>query len=125
VTPTLALPYPSTKGKRSREPSVDLSVASDPLIVNKGTPRFYAEFRKMNRYLQENVEQIVLPTLILQGGADEIVSPEGARHLHLRLTNSEKKLITYEDHYHEVFNEIEREKVVSDLVSWLDHFTRH
>ncbi len=120
LMPTVAIRYPSIRGKRSHDPSVDLAVASDPLIVNKATPRFYVEFRKMNRYFRENVEQIVLPTLILQAGADGIVKPEGAQHLYGRLTHPKKKLIVYENYYHEVFNEIGREKVVTDLVAWLD-----
>lgn len=120
VIPTVVMPYPSTRGKRSRDPSVDLAVSSDPLIVNKATPRFYVEFRKMNRCFRENAEQIILPTLILQGGQDKIVRPEGAQDLFACLTHPKKELITYEDYYHEVFNEIGREKVVADLVSWLD-----
>ncbi len=124
LMPTASISYPSSRGKRSRDPSVDLALASDPLILNKATPRFYVEFKKMKRCFQENAEKIILPTLILQGGADEIVRPEGAKHLHNRLRNPKNKLITYADYRHEVFNEIGREKVINDLVSWLDGFFR-
>ncbi len=120
LMPTALIRYPDIREKRSRDPSVDLAVRSDPLIVKKATPRFYIEFRKMNQHFRKNVEQIILPTLILQGGADEIVRPEGAQDLYDRLTHPQKKLITYKGYYHEVFNEIGREKVVSDLVAWLD-----
>jgi len=120
LMPTASIRYPSIRNKRSRDPSVDLSVAADRLIANKATPRFYAEFLKMNHYFREKAEQIILPTLILQGGSDEIVRPTGAQDLYRRLNHPKKKIINYENYYHEVFNEIGREQVLGDLVTWLD-----
>ncbi len=118
--PARSCRYPSTRGKRSRDPAVDAAVAEDPLIFNRGTPRFYVEFRKMNRYLHERAGQIGLPTLILQGGADTIIRPKGAESLSAQLKHPKNKLIWYEGHYHEVFHEIGRERVVADMITWLE-----
>ncbi|MFQ5596449.1 MAG: alpha/beta hydrolase [Nitrospiria bacterium] len=118
--PGAAFPYPNPDGKRSRDPAIDIAVAKDPLIAVKGTPRFYVEFRKMNRYLQEHAQAITLPTLILQGGADSIVRAEGARALFRRLGHPKNHLHWYEGFYHEVFHEIGHEGVIADLVGWLE-----
>ena len=120
LMPTLAIRYPSPSGTRSHDPTVDRAILEDPLISTRGTPRFYSQFRKMNRHFQKDVEKILLPTLILQGGADPTVRPGGAKTLFQRLKNPDKKLLWYEDFYHEVFHEIGREKVLSDLLAWLE-----
>lgn len=119
LMPSMSISYPSFRSKRSHDPAVGNAVAKDPLIVVKATPRFYMQFRKMNASFQKNVEQIDLPTLILQAGDDAIVSPEGAKVLYERLKNPKKKLIWYDGFYHEVFHEIARTKVVKDLIQWL------
>ncbi|MFQ5780455.1 MAG: alpha/beta hydrolase [Nitrospiria bacterium] len=119
IIPTCSIRYPSLRGKRSHDPEVDIAWENDPLIQSKATPRFYVEFRKMNRYLHQYAGKIVTPTLILQGRKDGIVRPEGAQTLFDHLQISQKRLIWYEGLYHEIFNEIGRERVISDLVNWL------
>ncbi len=118
--PKLSIGYPSLAYKRSHDPDVINAVAADPLIIMEATPRFYIQFRKMNKFLQDQAGHIDVPILILQAGDDEIVHPEGAKVLYERLKNPEKKLIWYEGFYHEVFHEIERDKVIADLIEWLD-----
>ena len=63
---------------------------------------------------------ITLPLLILQGGADKLVDPVGARLLYDAVSSADKRLILYEGLYHEVFNEPERERVLTDVEQWLD-----
>lgn len=120
VMPSVSIRYSSLHHRRSHDPEVVRAVAADPLIVAKATPRFYFQFRKMNRYLQENAARIDVPTLILQAGDDEIVVPEGAKVLYACLKNPKKKLLWYEGFYHEIFHEIGRKKVVADLIEWLN-----
>lgn len=119
TAPTYAISYRSRSGTRSHDPAVDLAVAADPLIASKATPRFYFQFRKMNRLFKECADHILIPTLILQGGADSTIRPEGAKALYERLKNPDKKLLWYDGFYHEAFHEIGREKVVDDLIAWM------
>lgn len=74
----------------------------------------------MNRYLHDHADQIKLPTLILQGTGDTIVFPEGAQRLHDAIGSKKKRLIFYDKFYHEPFNEIGRERVLSDMLGWLN-----
>lgn len=120
LIPGRPIRYPSEPIKLSRDPEVGVAFRNDPLVQSAGTPRFYVQFRMMNRYFHQNAEKIVLPTLILQGSEDRIVIPQGARALFEKLRSSRKKLIWYEGFYHEVFNEIGRERVISDLLAWLE-----
>jgi len=119
IVPRVSIRYPSVGNQRSRDPTIDIAVANDPLIFREGTPRFYREFRKMNRLVHEEASKITAPTLILQAGADKIVRPEGAKDLYRQLKHPKSKLIGYEGYYHEVFHDIGRGRVVSDLIAWL------
>lgn len=119
VAPRWPVPYRSNPEYLSRDAAVGAAFSKDPLRQQAATPRFYMEFKKMNQRLHRETEKIVLPTLILQGSADRIVIPEGARAFFERLGSKKKKLLWYDGFYHEVFNEIGRERVISDLICWL------
>lgn len=119
IIPAWPIHYPSLDGKKSHDPEVDIAFNKDPLVHTKATPRFYVEFRKMNHYLRASVGKIMTPTLILQGKADAIVRPGGAQIIFDRLQIRQKRLIWYEGFFHEIFNEVGREEVISDLVAWL------
>ncbi|HLG21576.1 MAG TPA: lysophospholipase [Candidatus Manganitrophaceae bacterium] len=122
LMPARAIRYQSEPKYLSRDPEIGAAFRSDPLVQQAGTPRFYIEFRKMNRRLRREAEKIAVPTLILQGTEDRIVIPQGAQALYNRLTTPHKRLIWYEGFYHEVFNEIGRERVIADLISWLKEY---
>ncbi len=119
LCPKRLIQYPSSGDRLSHDPEIGPAFRNDPLIQSAGTPRFYHEFRKMNGYLRQHADRITLPTLILQGTGDTTVVPEGARTLYNQISSKEKHLIFYDGFYHECFNEIERERVVSDMVGWL------
>ena len=63
--------------------------------------------------------RITLPVLILQGGADRLVDPSGAQMLYENVASSDKNLIVYEGFFHEVFNEPQHDRVLSDVEQWL------
>ena len=62
--------------------------------------------------------RLQIPCLLLQGGADRVVFPEGAKEF-AASAGPQAKLIVYPDAYHEIFNDPARDQVVSDLVRWL------
>jgi alpha-beta hydrolase superfamily lysophospholipase len=105
----------------SRDPAVVQAYCADPLVCRgKVTARLGAEMlRAMERLLAE-ARRITLPLLIVQGGADRLVDPAGARMLCDAVGSSDRKLIVYEGLYHEVFNEPERDRVFADLQTWLE-----
>jgi len=120
LCPKRLIRYPSTGENLSHDPEIVRAFRADPLVQSAGTPRFYHEFFKMNRYLHNHADQIRLPTLILQGTDDTTVFPEGAQRLHDAIQSEKKHLIFYDRFYHEPFNEIGRERVLSDMIGWLN-----
>ncbi len=118
--PRISISYPSDPKKLSHNPEVEMAFRSDPLTQSRGTPRFYQALREMNDMVKRRANQISLPVLILQGTADTIVVPKGAQALYDKMQSEKKQLIFYDGFYHEPFNEIGRERVVADVVGWLN-----
>jgi alpha-beta hydrolase superfamily lysophospholipase len=86
----------------------------------KVTPRMYVEVLKTQQEVKNRTDRLKLPLLVMHGGADKINAVSGSEEFHSAAGSKEKRLIIYEGFYHEIFNEIEREKVFSDLIGWMD-----
>lgn len=109
----------------SADISRDLDVVSaydhDPLVFRGGLPAAtLLAFRDATHRIQRGIERLSLPLLVLHGSADPLVDPQGSRELVARASSTDKTLHLYEGLYHEVFNEPERERVIHDLIAWLD-----
>ena len=105
----------------SRDPAVVRAYINDPLVyTGKTTARLAAEVLKaMHRVIAE-AAGITLPIMILQGGADRLVDPAGARMLYEKVGASDKTIKTYDGLYHEVFNEPEHDQVLTDVGAWIE-----
>jgi acylglycerol lipase len=94
--------------------------ASDPLVHGKITPRIYFGFEEARARVMRDMRRLQVPTLILQGAADRVVNPQGALELSGLAPHGMARLLTYRDGYHEIFNDLDREKAIHDLIGWLD-----
>ncbi|MGH2524811.1 MAG: alpha/beta fold hydrolase, partial [Anaerolineales bacterium] len=64
--------------------------------------------------------EFTLPLLILHGDDDGAMSPAGSQQFYERAASADKTFKHYAGMYHEVHNETERERVLKDVVEWLD-----
>lgn len=104
----------------SRDPAVVQAYLDDPLVYKgKITARLGAELLQAMQRIGTAARRIRLPILILQGGADKLVDPLGARILHGLAGSPDKTLKIYEGLYHEIYNEPERGQVLDDVRAWL------
>jgi len=108
----------------SRDPSVVRAYVDDPLVYNgKTTARLAYELVKTMQRVTTEASRITLPMVILQGGADRLVDPDGARILYNTIGSSDKTLKVYDGLYHEVYNEPEHDLVLGDVEAWLEKHT--
>ena len=106
----------------SRDPKVVQAYVNDPLVyTGKMSARFGAEYLRTMKHITAEASKITLPILILQGGADKLVDPEGAKMLYEAVSSTDKTIKMYEELYHEVFNEPEHAQVLSDVEAWLNN----
>ena len=104
----------------SRDPDVVERYRKDPLVfTGKVTARLAEQLFKTMTELEGRLSGIELPMLILHGSADGMTSPEGSRMLHREISSNNKKLIIYDGLYHEIYNEPEQDKVMTDVANWL------
>ena len=52
--------------------------------------------------------------------SSNVVDASVTRLFHKQLPADQVQLHWYDDLYHEIFNEVEREQVLDDLITWLD-----
>ncbi|MCK9276130.1 MAG: lysophospholipase [Syntrophales bacterium] len=109
----------------SRDPKVVTNYIQDPFVFRgKATARLSAELLDTMQYVMEAAAKITLPILVIQGSADKLVDPEGAKIFYNKAGSSDKKIIIYEGLYHEVLNEPEHGRVLEDLETWLSSHIR-
>lgn len=120
--PVKPAPLPATA--ISRDPAVVAAYENDPLVY-RGLPRTdrATAWEGAFRLVQEGMESIAAPILIMHGTADLLTPAEGSRRLFERVSSPDKTLRLYEGLYHEILNEPEKEQVVADLLAWLDERT--
>jgi alpha-beta hydrolase superfamily lysophospholipase len=81
--------------------------------------RWFFQAREAQEAVLERAGEIRLPVLMMIGSADPIADPKRGRQVFQRLGSPDKTLKVYDGFLHEVFNEVERDRVVRDLVEWL------
>jgi alpha-beta hydrolase superfamily lysophospholipase len=120
AAPTFGVLQLDAKGV-SRDPAEVEKYVSDPLVNHgKMTARKVSElFRAMN-HIQQHAGEIELPILLLHGEADSMASAQGSRYLFENVGSEDKTLKIYPGLYHEIFNEPERDQVITDALDWCD-----
>jgi acylglycerol lipase len=103
----------------SSDPEVVAAYASDPLIHRTTTPRWFTEVAKAQRLVLRHAAEIRSPLLMLLGTDDRIADHHLGKLLFDAVASSDKILKVYSGFRHEVFNESQRDRVISDLLDWL------
>ncbi len=105
----------------SRDPQVVADYLADPLVYKgKVGARLGAELFAAMHEVQANAARITLPMLILHGAKDGLAAPAGSEFLLKHVGSVDKTLKLYPGLYHEVFNEPEQQRVLGEMVAWID-----
>lgn len=105
----------------SRDPAVVAAYLADPLVYSgKITAGLGAALIGAMQSFPSRYHELRMPILLLHGTEDRLADIAGSRSLEAAAGGTEVTAHYYEGLYHEVFNEPEQDRVIGDLVAWLD-----
>lgn len=106
--------------KISKDPAVVAAYHADPL-VHHGKPTLGVMGALASRFgvLQERARGLDLPLLLQYAGKDALVDPAGSDLLAATSGSSDLTVRRYDELWHEIYNEPERDLPLADLREWL------
>ncbi len=111
-------------GLKPEQGSRDLAVIEqelyDPKLRHVVTARWGAECLNTVDYINAHAGQIRLPVLVLHGGSDRLNAVEGARRFFNDIRSADKTLIVYPEGYHRLHYDLDADRVIGDMLSWMD-----
>ncbi|KAL1566596.1 acylglycerol lipase [Salvia divinorum] len=95
------------------------------IVSYKHKPRLGTalELLRTTNEIEENLEKVSLPLLILHGKEDKVTDPSVSKALYEKAYSQDKKLNLYDDAYHALLEGEPDEtilQVLGDIISWLD-----
>jgi alpha-beta hydrolase superfamily lysophospholipase len=105
----------------SRDPAAVAALNADPLIANETQPAVtVAALARADERLRVSFPSITLPLLILHGTADKATRYQGSQFFYDHAGSGDKTLKLYEGYYHDLLNDIGKERPMSDIIAWID-----
>jgi acylglycerol lipase len=105
----------------SRDPAWLAQLNADPLVLGEVQPiQTMAALARADDRLAQEFGQITLPLLILHGTADRAAKPEGSQAFFDAAGSADKTLRLYDGHYHDLLNDLDRDRVMNDVGNWVE-----
>ena len=116
VFPKLRAPSSVTKRNLSTDKETVETYFNDPLVFRSLTFKFGSEINTEQRFVNENIQNLKIPTLVLHGSGDKIVPIKASGKIS-QLENV--KFIKVDNSKHEILNQDTRTFVLSEIHHWL------
>jgi len=105
----------------SRDPEVVKRMNEDPLIANETQPtKTVAAMVMADERLKNEFPSFKVPVLILHGTHDKATKPSGSQRFHDAAGSADKTLRLYDGYYHDMLNDVGKDKVMDDIKTWID-----
>src|SRR5262245_24447789 len=105
----------------SRDPRWVERLNNDPLIAHEVQPAItVAALVRADERLHDEFPSITLPVLIMHGTSDKATVCQGSQFFYDTVGSKDKTLKLYDGHFHDLLNDVGKEKVMSDVMDWLN-----
>ncbi len=104
----------------SHDPQVALAYVADRLVHDRATARWLIEFTRASEDVMARAGSLTMPCLLLQSGDDALIEQQSTIDFYNAIGAADRTLHVYDGFYHELFNEVGKERPLADLVAWLD-----
>lgn len=119
IAPGLSMNNEIDTAKLSHDRAVVDAYNNDPLVHPKVSARWFVEMTNAMQETNANAGKLQLPCLIMHGSDDALTNPHVSRQFYEHAGSKDKTYILYQGFYHEIFNEVEKQKPLADLLEWL------
>ncbi len=119
IWPTLSLDNEIDPSWISRDLAVVSAYRTDPKVFSVVSARWYTELIAAMERIHGHAGRYRTPFFLMVGTSDRLVDPDASQALFEKYGGNDKDMVVYEGLYHELFNEPEKDKVFTDLCTWL------
>jgi acylglycerol lipase len=119
VAPRLRLPTRIDVSVLSRDPAVGEAYARDPLVSSRASVGWLDAIARAQREVMAAAPSLRVPALVMASGGDLLVDPEATRRWALAAPAERVELVWWDGYYHEMLNDLGRERVIERIVQWL------
>ena len=119
LMPTLQLPTGLDPMTLSRDQVVVDAYIHDPLVHDKASLRFAKTMLAVNRWTLEHAAEFPYPLLLMHGRDDALAFPSSSVEFAAPLKDK-CTLMLWDDLYHEIHNEPEKNEVLNTMIIWMD-----
>jgi acylglycerol lipase len=104
----------------SRNAAIVDANRNDPLVHHGSIPaRTGAEILLAMARIERGRADLRLPLLVYHGTVDKLTEPDGSRAFGKHAGSPDKTLTLYDASYHETMNDLDRDRVISELIAWI------
>ena len=119
IWPRFSLEAHMDLGNLSRDPLAAAELLNDPLFHRQGTARLSTEVTAAIARVQAAAPTFRVPVLLLHGGDDRMVPPDGTRKFFAALGAPDRTYHEYPGAYHALFADLDAARVLADLTAWM------
>ena len=123
VAPRASLSNEVDAGILSHDPAVADAYRGDPLVHNQITAGLYGATFARGESIIARSPELKVPFLLLHGAQDVLIDPVGSQRFFAGATAPGRAFCLYPGMFHEIFNEVDQERVFQDIESWLTQRT--
>jgi alpha-beta hydrolase superfamily lysophospholipase len=120
IAPALTLSNGLKTQYLSHDAEVVTSYCKDPLVHDRISARLLNSMLATMHDVFSQASSLELPTLLLVAGQDKLVDSTGSLRFAKVSPENYVCLHTYDDLFHEIFNELNTQAVFDDMSTWLD-----
>jgi alpha-beta hydrolase superfamily lysophospholipase len=103
----------------SHDEAVVNAYRTDPLVHPKISASLFAGMINAGRRCNERAAELSLPTMMIFGGCDEIVSFDDAHQAFNKINSPDKQELVFENAKHEIHNDYDKEQEFDAMWQWL------
>jgi len=119
LNPELALSMNLDASALTHDAEIVSAYQKDALVHNRMSARCYRSILQTRDVILANPASITVPTLLMLGEEDRIVSVDTARSWFEKL-NCPKRLVVFPGAYHELHHEPVRAEIIKEILFWMN-----